>query len=133
MVITEVAQLSGAALDWAVAVCQGLPVKDDPMGFITGAQSGFWLWPEDNHGCKLIGKTYSPSTLWVQGGLIMEESCIFPSEYKGRAKMNPNKFQAGEGVCWAGGETPLIAVMRSYVMSRLGQEIHVPKRLAPTP
>lgn len=37
----EVSDLGGVALDWAVATCEKLPIKFDPMGFGIGPNGGF--------------------------------------------------------------------------------------------
>ena len=129
----SVASLTGEALDWAVANIEELPVMRDPMGFKNGSQAGFWIWDEGNPKdprYQLIGGSYSPSTSWAQAGPIIEKFEVFPSRYFGCAEANPEKFQAGSGVFWMRGETPLVAAMRSIVASRFGVEIEVPECLA---
>jgi hypothetical protein len=93
-------ELTGAALDWAVARCEG-GVGDN----------------------QLIGAWYTPSTDWAQGGPIIEreEIAIF-LEY-------PKEWGATDGNYSKGGDTPLIAAMRCYVASKLGDEIELPKEL----
>ena len=74
-------------------------------------------------------ENYSPSTDWAQGGVILEREEI------GFAKYGPNgtwKAVIGEiprGIpCY--GPTPLIAAMRCFCASRLGNEVDVPEELA---
>jgi hypothetical protein len=66
---------------------------------------------------------YSPSTDWAQGGPIIEWEMI-------DLKCLPTKQG---GVIWrtvcADGPTPLIAAMRCYVASKLGDEIEIPTEL----
>lgn len=137
-------ELTGAALDWAVAKCEGLPLKLDPMGFRKNAptyiQAGWWVWDgEGQH--QIIGhrKTrrgqedgYSPSTDWSQGGPIIEREKIAiaykPSmvyddscRWKALAAMSDNEHQYGP--------TPLIAAMRCYVASKLGDTVDIPEEL----
>jgi len=130
MSVIDVADLSGVALDWAVAVCENQPVVRDPMGFETGSESGYWIW-DDSFGSntthQLIGREYSPSRNWAQAGPIMERHDIYPSGYHGCGENNPNKFQAGSAR--SRGETPLIAAMRSLIRSNFGNEIDVPETL----
>lgn len=129
----SVASLTGEALDWAVANIEELPVRLDPMGFVNGSEAGFWIWDEKGPTrprYQLIGRGYSPSTSWTQAGPIMEKFEVFPSRYFGCAETNPGKFQAGSGVFWMRGETPLVAAMRSIVAIRFGVEIEVPECLA---
>lgn len=134
MSVTDVANLGGAALDWAVAICENQPVAHDPMGFETGSESGYWIWDDSasalrNRTYQLIGREYSPSSNWAQAGPIMERHDIYPSRYYGCGENNPNQFQAGSGLARSRGETPLIAAMRSLIRSNFGNEIDVPETL----
>ena len=132
MSMIDVAQLSGTALDWAVAICENLPVVHDPMGFGTGSESGSWIWDDSldtDTKSQLIGRGYSPSCNWAQAGPIMERHDIYASRYYGCDDNNANKFQAGLGLARSYGETPLIAVMRSLVRTIFGNEIDVPETL----
>ena len=97
-------ELTGAALDWAVAKCADLPypLVYDEQGEIVEV---------------------SPSTNWAQGGPIIEreEIAIF-LEY-------PKEWGATDGNYSKPGDTPLIAAMRCYVASKLGDEVDVPEEL----
>ena len=100
--------LTGAALDWAVAKCEGLT-----QGQI--AQDAV------NHGF------YNPSRNWAQGGPIIEREGIMLEQWKttghwqAATELVPKVFTA---------ETPLIAAMRCYVASKLGDEVEVPDEVA---
>lgn len=126
MAKVDVSELKGAALDWAVAVCENKPIQYNPMGFEGGAESGYWIWenksPIGRSIYLLIGRDYSPSSDWAQAGEIMERYDIFPSRYFGCGENNPNKYQAGNGRISVRGETPLIAVMRAFILTKLGEE-----------
>jgi hypothetical protein len=95
-------ELKNAALDWAVANCEGFPVRD-----------GF----DDN--CPEY------STDWAQGGPIIEREGI-NLEYA----VDPEKWcaciMADQEVY---GPTALIAAMRCYVSSKLGDDVEIPKEL----
>lgn len=133
MLKVNTSELSGAALDWAIAVQEGRTVVLDPMAFKTGSQSGYWIWEEKEENKKniyqIIGLDYSPSSNWEQAGTLMERYNVYPSCYHGCDENNLNKYQAGEDVSWCRGDTPLVAVMRSLVRAKVGDEIYIPEGL----
>jgi hypothetical protein len=98
----KVDQLTEPALDWAVQQCEGQLTDID-----------FAWWWED----------YSPSTNWVQAGVIIEREKI---------ELTHDGFEWWARI-WADedykGPTPLIAAMRCYVASVVGAEIDVPVEL----
>jgi hypothetical protein len=129
--------LSGAALDYAVATCEGLPLRLDPMGFRRDApkssQAGWWVWDEKPGVLKmvtqLVGKDYSPSTNWAQGGPIIEIKRIdVISDPNGSAGWMGRNY-----VDWREvqrfGATPLEAAMRCYVSATYGEELDIPDEL----
>ncbi len=144
----KTSELTGAALDWAVAKCEDLPLKLDPMGFRKDApasmQAGWWVWDGEGQN-QVIGhrKTrrgdedgYSPSADWAQGGPIIEREeiglqrnapCSFGREWEARGSI----MAKGAGYQFAYGPTPLIAAMRCYVASKLGDDIDIPEELTP--
>jgi len=89
-------ELSGQALNWAVAKCEGVAVAYDRM-------NGWW----EN---------------WAQSGPIIERECI-DLEWTGIP--NADFFCTIQGEYEAHGTTPLIAAMRCYVVSKLGDEVEV--------
>lgn len=100
----KTSELTGAALDWAVAQCEGISVRN-----------GF----DDN--CPEY------STDWAQGGPIIERENIglWSEGYDWEAKI-----QTGVGEWLAEWDaSPLIAAMRCYVVSKLGDNIDIPKEL----
>ena len=102
----KTSELTGAALDWAVAKCAGYRLDLAPEG------------------------SYRPSTDWSQGGPIIERERIFvrPKTVGGwRCWIYDGK---GEGIKFdQHGPTPLIAAMRCYVASKLGDNIDIPEEL----
>ena len=115
----KTAELTGAALDWAVAKCEGVKLWPKPQahGFLEVS------WGEED-GCLI----YSPSTDWKTGGPIIErESINLNKEHDDihAIIMEPHGHDWTEIV----GSTPLIAAMRCYVASKLGDEVDVPKEL----
>ena len=103
----KTSELQDSALDWAVAKCElgeAINEVDDPHFY---------------------------STDWALAGPIIE-----------RERISVEDCQDGAGLYWeatrieppavseARGPTPLIAAMRCYVASKLGDEVEVPDELA---
>lgn len=104
-------ELIGAALDWAVAKC--LPDDEylfDPHPYL----------PDENGQPDY----FEPSTDWAQGGPIIEneEINLWTDGYAAWEATKPGFWQE-----W--GPTPLIAAMRCYVGTKLGNEVEVPDEL----
>ena len=101
-------ELTGAALDWAVAKCERPDL--DTIILAMNVTKG----------------NYNPSTNWAQGGPIIEREKI------DIAYENSQWFAyESEGDCCDPniGTTSLIAAMRCLVASKLGDDIEVPKEL----
>jgi len=105
-------ELSGIALDWAVAKCEG-------VNYHGPAWTKF-------------------STDWAQGGPIIEREGITVSRTdqkldKGQmpwvAYLIEHLFEDEYEHEYQHGPTPLIAAMRCYVASKLGNEIQIPEEL----
>lgn len=127
----KASDLAGAALDWAVATCEGVPLVKNPFG--ANYSPGYWVHFGGIVGgdYRKCGGKYSPSTNWAQGGPIVDAQRLkltprFPHHPDWEAEF---RFPAGGGAN-AFGPTPLIAAMRCYVISRLGQEVEEPEGLA---
>jgi hypothetical protein len=108
----KTSELTGAALDWAVAKCEGITVL-----------------PKMRGGCYVTLKKGETvllcySTDWSQGGPIIEREELSRLRCYGT---NEWECLTGEVVCE--GSTPLIAAMRCYVASKLGDEIEIPEEL----
>lgn len=145
--------LTGPALDWAVAKCEGRGLQRNPMGAQGG--HGWWIWEEtpSGKGGILIGKSvymeigphtqpktrnsgdrYSPSTDWAQGGPIIARGHInlvndFADghPYVRVWYANAPRQDPVEGTL--SGLTPLTAAMRCYVASKLGDTVDIPEEL----
>jgi hypothetical protein len=111
----KTAELSGAALDWAVALIE-FPEpdyeNDDRLVYVHG--------DDEFH--------FTPSTDWAQGGAIIESECI-TVEYAGVWVGRCWKDSDGDEQIEIEGATPLIAAMRCYVASKLGDEVEIPDEL----
>lgn len=110
---TKTSELTGAALDWAVAKCEGVGVWYDDLPQVLRETQG-------NEG------EYAPSDDWAQGGPIIEREKINTSIYTGLMQWMAT-MDAGKII--ETGPTPLIAAMRCYVASKLSEEVEVPDEL----
>ncbi len=120
-------ELVGGALDWAVAKCLGTTNGKDP--------SMFKLWH--------IRGYENYSTDWAQGGQIIEREkiAVIPTYEYGTTESGKdvNLFKGWKSYrtdkpYWMTvpihyGPTPLIASMRCYVASKLGDEVDIPEGL----
>lgn len=119
-------ELIGTALDWAVAKCEG--------------GEGLWYDTVSTYWVKIKGydlalkpgwaQSFTPSTDWAQGGPIIEREGINLFQRKGAvAKAGKSWLAYGDKHVEVAGSTPLIAAMRCYVASKLGDEIEIPNEL----
>ena len=117
--------LIGPALDWAVAKCE-VAARGVHPGYLE--IETFLL----NH----RGGDFCYSTDWSQGGPIIERE---------KLEMRPGLYHSELWACWGQtqyghrlsqqgktGPTPLVAAMRCYVASKLGDEVEVPDELMET-
>ena len=107
----KTSKLTRAALDWAVAKCEGIGLG--PRGSVVYYFEG-------------DPAMWQPSINWAQGGPIIECNLItifrHDEEWFAHSQLStPEDFH---------GDTPLIAAMRCYVASRLGDEVEIPEELA---
>jgi hypothetical protein len=131
----KTSELTGAALDWAVAKATKRldTVIRDPARLGTSItdvgtddDGALWVYVPGNKRAPYT--KWSPSTDWAQSGPIIEREKI---------TVGAPGDMGGSWVAWPGlnehllvtGPTPLIAAMRSFVASKLGDEVDVPKEL----
>jgi hypothetical protein len=111
----KTSELTGTALDWAVAKCEAVKLHPMPQN---GVMEIHFSQPNG-------GNSFSPSTDWAQGGPIIEgygiELALIANHWKAAIAFSGKEVQRGP--------TPLIAAMRCYVASKLGDEVEVPKEL----
>lgn len=104
----KTSELKGAALDWAVSEIE----NPEPTYYI------------DDQGLEWE-KEYSPSTNWAQGGPIIERERIDIWAWEKNWSAGDNKALNTR----TRGPTPLIAAMRCYVASKLGDLVEIPSDL----
>jgi hypothetical protein len=118
--IIKTSELTGAALDWAVAKCEQTAGMNIREGY-----GGSLLVVDAND----FGAPAAYSTNWAQGGPIIEREGI---------NLFQRKRIATPGWPWLAytaahleqeGTTPLIAAMRCYVASKMGETVEVPEEL----
>ena len=120
----KTSELTGLALDWAVATCGNL-WKGESLKI----QFHIIRWSTQHH----------YSTDWAQGGPIIEREgidlyCNVPSGVAAKNKGWLSSWRAAYRRCGVGSEMfyapdPLIAAMRCYVASKLGEELDIPEEL----
>lgn len=123
----KTSDLIGPALDWAVATCEGFSPFTDGISWIVNDRDKYRPLP-------------AYSTDWARGGPIIEREEIIlglafqwsitdvapiqPKEWVARVHKNGSLTEPA-----LHGRTPLIAVMRALVASRLSDEVDVPEGL----
>jgi hypothetical protein len=116
-------ELQGAALDWAVAKC----LPDDTVRIYFDEETGEKLFLDDWEVPE-----FSPSTDWAQGGPIIEREWLdvtpWPNESREDMRWHCQQHDTANDFAQYG-PTVLIAAMRCYVASNLGDEIEVPDEL----
>ena len=116
-------ELTGAALDWAVAQCELLNGAD----YTLEVDRDFDGTLRVNFG----GMYPEWSTDWQEGGAIIERERLSTTPRDGywEAYYQDNLFQDDGSDYFQKGATPLIAAMRCYVASKLGDEVQLPEEL----
>ena len=112
----KTSELIGPALDWAVCVAEGNKPVINPVRF-GGVSYGMFE--------SELGYAIKRYCTWDQGGPIIEREriCITP-DYPGGWTAITNDAKLVQF-----GPTPLIAAMRCYVASKLGESINLPEEL----
>lgn len=120
--LIKTSELQGAALDWAVAKCEGNTREESEVETQTFMR------------CRQRG-AYKYSTDWAQAGPIIDREKTAPVPNISPDKLHQNwdwlaklnHFDKMEVPMY--GPTPLIAAMRCYVASKLGDDVEVPEEL----
>ncbi len=112
----KTSELKDLALDWAVAKCEG-----------PNSVAACYYDEDDLPMCRdeAPHMEWRPSTDWAQGGPIIERE---HTEFD--FNEDTQTFHAYDGVQSGTGPTHLIAAMRCYVASKLGDTVDVPEELS---
>ena len=121
--------LAGPALNWAVAIALGWKWKKEDEKIILAR-------PPKNirmgKAFDTLGLNYfQPTNSWSTAGPIIERELITLIPYVNKQGEYDNEWEAEDfderyPMC---GPTPLIAAMRCYVASKLGEIVEVPREL----
>lgn len=117
----KTADLTDLALDWAVAKCEGhhWRIGDRYPQYAPGGTSCWMTW--------------RVSSDWAQAGPIIEQEKIYLNCLRAGDHYRTEVWEAwpyASTKLVQQGVTPLIAAMRCYVASKLGDEVEIPKELA---
>ena len=119
----KTSELTGAALVRALAKCENVELDEN--------NKPIWFGDDDER------VEYTPPTDWAQGGPIIERMRLnrlttnVSGGYTASVKVTLTNTDDDFYIVWASrsGPTPLIAAMRCYVASKLGDIVEVPKEL----
>jgi hypothetical protein len=114
----KVSKATNRQLDWLVATAQGWLAFDR-----------CW-WTTKKNSEKNVRQTtlnYAPTVSWAQGGQIIEREKIGTVPDRKDTWRANNPFACTPNTQY--GPTPMVAAMRCYVASKLGDEVEVPDEL----
>lgn len=113
----KTSELTGPALDWAVAKCEGY--FDIDMAVVRNGTTVVHYFDK-----------WQPSTDWSLSGPIIEREKIELTHGScgGKFYWEATRYEP-PAMCEGRGPTPLIAAMRCFVSSKLGDEIEIPEEL----
>lgn len=131
MVKIKVNEASGPVLDWLVAKCWWNDEFDSKRIWI---HNGYTYILNNSDINPDLRRSYSqiwkPSTDWAQGGPVIEQGEIdILMEQRDLKTWAAEIYHSPKGYIRRCGPTPLIAAMRCYVASKLGEEVEVPDEL----
>jgi hypothetical protein len=115
----KTSELTGAALDWAVAKCEGVNEEAFNLYYDPVESTDY-----DKHGFP----EFHYSTNWAQGGPIIERE-IAKIERFSYSLWEATAFTKNAQDIVQSSPTPLLAAMRCYVASKLGDTVDIPKEL----
>ena len=123
-------ELTGPALDWAVAKAEGKLIT---LFCGVMVRNGPLLSPSKAD--PLV--EWSPSTSWAQGGPIIERERVtldlstvdYDEASDTCIHLDPPHWWSSKGEITARGPSPLVAAMRCYVATKLGDEVEIPEEL----
>lgn len=114
----RVSEAAPLQLDWLVAKCEGGCDPEYFNGVVWITTGSFFA--------RVRRIEYTPSTNWSQGGHVIEREKLAIMHHDSgdvSAIVFRKQIHAKQG------HTPLIAAMRCYVASKLGDEVDIPEEL----
>ena len=131
----KTSELIGTPLNWAIAQCENRIIVAELGGaLLVNARDENGEELDEDLGFNYI---YAPSANWLHAGPIMEREDISFRKYHNPDSPEHGTYYAmicrdsGSVVRWhknraSQGPTPLIAAMRCYVASKLGNTVGIP-------
>ena len=123
MAKVKTGELIGPALDWAVAYAQGRTPSLN-MNSHGRVWHGWWLATGGEY-----ERMPNYSNDWLWGGPILEREQISVDFDADPECGGPCAASTRDSYCYWVGPTPLIAAMRCFCCSKLGDEVEVPDEL----
>ncbi len=124
--MVKTSELERQALDWAVERAKGT----------YWSANGYFVFKNADGSTRTFERNpeWRYSHDWSQGGPIIEQNEIgikrnAPCSAGREWEASPSITAKGAGGRYGYGPTPLIAAMRCYVASRLGEEVEIPEEL----
>lgn len=123
--------LTGEALGWAVGKAEGLELE-----LVGPAYNNPWrVFARYRASATEHEKRYNPWEDWALGGTLIEKYAAmvrgFPNQmYENLAIA---RVRIDGALAWRSGQTPLIALCRAIVATKLGDTVQVPKELLSCP
>jgi len=118
----KTAELTDLALDWAVLKCEcDIPAQFVSIPALLNGTVRVFRGDTSNYSGPV-----SPSTNWAHGGPIIERERMRLMHTEELGKNPWSAILAGAHYAEFG-PTPLIAAMRCYVASKLGDEVEIPE------
>ena len=115
----KVSEATNIHLDWLVTQIDGWPVTQ-----------ALTRCKERGRVTLIGGSVFSPSTNWAQGGPIIEREGIdILVEQRDFKVWAAEIYHSPKGYIRQKGTTPLIAAMRCYVASKMGDTVEIPKEI----
>ena len=117
----KTSELTDAALDWAVAYAQGRTptLNMNSHGMVW---HGWWLATGGEY-----ERMPNYSNDWAHGGTILDRERITIRQWTNMPIIHA--YMPHDGAPWGAGPTPLIAAMRCFCSSKLGDTVEVPDEL----
>ena len=120
----KTSELQEEALNWAVAKCKDLQVWKSRGGWLVFESYDCPEFRNDSDDSNW--QRFCPTYDWSQGGSIIERYGIELNRYAGEWMAT---LAGRVSVSEEQGPTQLIAAMRCYVASKLGDEVEVPDEI----
>ena len=121
----KTAELTGAALNWAVAECEKVRTYVRPYEH---TMTGLCILDADLVDMETDdSQELRYSRDWAQGGPLLDRERITIRQWTDMPSIHA--YMPHDGAPWGAGPTPLIAAMRCFCCSKLGDVVEVPDAL----